>query len=671
MFQKKHIFSGWRSLKSGARLLRHGAPVLGVALVALLPSAHAELMTPLSESEFLNDVPIVLSVSRMPQRLDETPGSVTLLDRAMIRATGARDVADLLRFVPGFEVSSSFESNAPQASYHVSLKDYSNRVQVMVDGRSVYSPFLWGSTGPGLQAVAIDDIERIEVIRGTNAAAYGARAFLGMINIVTRDTVDTMGTTAHVAAGDNGIRDTLVRFGWGDNQARFRLTADQRIDSGLQGAGGTDRVDRFNFRGTLQATDIDRVDVRAGNTAITAGVGTKESDDAGLRNLGIDTSFVQLDWSRVLNVNEDFALQYSHMEESIKNQVPNTTYAGVLMNMGGRASADALMAQHTLRMRPDLSLIWGAELRQERVNSRVLYDTDAAFDTNFYRVFFNAQWHIVPSLVLNAGSMFERNSVSGDTTAPRTMLNWHLLPGQTLRYGVSKAYRPPSTFENFSNQVYRAASLAADGFPDGEYLNYKARGGLLPESVVSHEIGYLGTFDSLHLDVDVRIFDETSTNIIEEKRDANGYTKYYANIPGGNWSDLTVPRNSFGREFQLKWRPWQDGQWTLGHLWIDNGQLYPRNPSTSYSLMVTQRFAPGIHVSLMRSHTDAVKEMPYAGVPGPEVNRTDVRIAKDFRWSSRKGELSLVVQNVGPEYPDYAPNFLFARQAYVMLRLEN
>jgi iron complex outermembrane receptor protein len=480
-----------------------------------------------------------------------------------------------------------------------------------------------------------------------------------------------MGTTAHVAAGDNGIRDTLVRVGWGDNQARFRLTADQRMDDGLQGAGGKDRVDRFNFRGTLQATESDRLDVRAGKSVITAGVGTEGSDDAGLRNLGIDTSFVQLDWSRILNANEDFALQYSHMEESVKNQVPNTTYADVLMNMGGRSSSDALMAQHTVRMRQDLSWIWGTELRRERVASRVLYDTDAAFDTNFHRVFFNAQWHIVPSLVLNAGSMLERNSVSGDTTSPRAMLNWHLVPGQTLRYGTSRAYRPPSTFENFSNQVYRSASLAAAGFPDGEYLNYKARGGLLPESVTSREIGYLGTFDSLHLNVDVRIFDETSTNIIEETRAANGYTKYYANIPGGNWSDLTAQRNSFGREFQLKWRPWQEGQWTVGHLWIDNGQLYPRKPATSYSLLVTQRFAPGIHLSLMRSHTDAVKEMPYAGVPGPEVNRTDVRIAKDLRWGSRKGELSLVVQNVGPAYPDYAPNFQFVRQAYVMMRLEN
>jgi iron complex outermembrane receptor protein len=670
MRKENQIASGERRSPPVEKWRCH-APLFAMTLMCFIPPGHAQNMPPLSEREFLNDVPIVLSVSRMPQRLDETPGSVTILDRAMIRSTGARDVADLLRYVPGFEVSTSFESNAPQASYHASLKDYSNRVQVLVDGRSVYSPFLWGSTGPGLQAVALDDIERIEVIRGTNAAAYGARAFLGMINIVTRDTLDTMGSTAHIAIGDNGIKDTLVRLGWGDNQARFRLTADQRIDDGLRGAGGRDRVDRLNFRGTLQTTDSDRLDVRAGKSAITAGVGTEGSDDAGLRNLGIDTSFVQLDWSRVLNVNEDFALQYSHMEESIKNQVPNTTFTDVLMNMGGRSSSDALMAQHTVRIRPDLRWIWGAELRQEGVISRALYDTDASLETNFYRVFFNAEWHIVPSLVLNAGSMLERNSVSGDTTSPRTMLNWHPLPGQTLRYGTSRAYRPPGTFENFSHQVYRAASLAAVGFPGGEYLNYQSRGNLAPESIVSREIGYLGTFDNLQLDIDVRIFDETSTNIIEEKKASNGYTKYYANIPGGNWSDLTAPRNSFGREFQLKWRPWHDGQWTVGHLWIDNGQLYPRKPSTSYSLMVTQRFAPGIHFSLMHSHTDAVQEMPYVGVPGPEVNRTDLRIAKELHWGSRKGELSLVVQNIGPAYPDYAPNFQFVRQAYVMLRLEN
>jgi iron complex outermembrane receptor protein len=324
-----------------------------------------------------------------------------------------------------------------------------------------------------------------------------------------------------------------------------------------------------------------------------------------------------------------------------------------------------------VRLNPALHWIWGAELRQERITSRILYDTDEAFATNFYRVFFNAQWHIVPSLVLNAGSMLERNSVSGDTASPRTMLNWHLTSGQTLRYGVSKAYRPPSTFESFSNLVYRSASLAAAGFPNGEFVDFRSRVSLKPESVVSREIGYLGTFNSWGLDVDVRVFDETSTNIIEETRDVNGYTKYYVNIPGGNLSDLTALRNTHGAEFQLKWRPWQDGQWTLGHLLIDNGEVYPRTPATSYSLMFTQRFHQGIRFSLMHSHMDAVREMPNNGVPAPAVNRTDLRIAKELHWGHHKGELSLVVQNIGPTYADFDPNFQFVRQAYVMLRLEN
>ena len=657
--------------RTAARLRGVGYSLLTASVLGLLAPARAQSLPPLSEREFLNDMPIVLSVSRLPQRLDETPGAVTLLDRAMIRATGARDVADLLRYVPGFEVSSSFESNAPQASYHVNLKDYSNRVQVMVDGRSVYSPFLWGSTGPGLQAVAIDDIERIEVIRGTNAAAYGARAFLGMINIVTRDTVDTLGTTAHLARGDNGIQDTLVRLGWGDNQTRFRLTADQRPDSGLLGAGGRDRVNRVNFQGTIQATDRDRVDVRAGQSVISAGVGTEGSYGNGLRTRWIDTSFVQLDWSRILSVNADLAFQYSHMDEAIQDHVPHTTFTDVLMDRGGRAGSDNLMLQHTVRLAPNLRWISGAEIRQERITSRILYDTDAALETNFYRVFFNAEWQMAPSLVLNAGNMWERNSVSGDTASPRTMLNWHVVPGQTLRYGVSKAYRPPSTFENFSHLVYRSEQLAGAGFANGEFVDFKSRGGLVPESVVSREIGYLGTFDSLKLDVDVRLFEENSTNIIEEKKEPNGYTKYYANIPGGNIGELSAPLNIHGGEFQLKWRPWQDGQWTAGYLWIDNGRLYPRKPSNSYSLMFTQSFAPGMHFSLMHSHTDPVPEMPNNGVPGPAVNRTDLRIAKDLRWGTHKGELSLVVQNLGPAYLDYDPNFRFVRQTYVMLRLEN
>ena len=102
--------------------------------------------------------------------------------------------------------------------------EFTSRVQVLVDGRSNYSTYLTGSIGMGLQTVALTDIECIEVLRGSNSAAYGARAFLGVINIVTRDPVDTLGWQVSAAAGQNGVRDALARLGWGSDRAQFRLT---------------------------------------------------------------------------------------------------------------------------------------------------------------------------------------------------------------------------------------------------------------------------------------------------------------------------------------------------------------------------------------------------------------------------------------------------------------
>ena len=90
-----------------------------------------------TEMDFLGDMPIVLSVSRLAQRLDETPGAVTILDRNFIRQSGARDVADLLRVVPGFQTTTSFETDAPMATYHGRTDEWANRIQVLVDGRSI------------------------------------------------------------------------------------------------------------------------------------------------------------------------------------------------------------------------------------------------------------------------------------------------------------------------------------------------------------------------------------------------------------------------------------------------------------------------------------------------------------------------------------------------------
>ena len=633
------------------------------ALWGLAGFAAAQQAGAVSEKDYLDDVPVVLSVSRLPQRLDETPGAVTIIDRQIIRMSGARDVADLLRLVPGFRVSNSFESNTPQGSYHTSLSDYSNHMQVMVDGRSVYSVYMQGSTGPGLQAVALEDIERIEVHRGSNSAAYGARAFLGTINIVTRDPVDTQGAHVQAAAGDNGIRDALVRLGWGNDQTRFRLSADGREDDGLRGASGGARVQRVNLRADVRASSRDMVELRTGQSVVDAGVGFANQTGNAVRTRQIDTAFVQLDWKRNLDVDEDLAFQVSHTTEAIRDRFPYSPAPGLTINFGGRASNDNLSLQHTLRLNKALRLVWGGELRRETVVSRPLYDTDSAFVTDFSRVFGNAEWRLHPDLVVNAGALFERSSIAGEHLSPRAMLNWHPAEGHTLRYGVTQAFRPPSTYEKNANVRYYLAGALADSTD-------VARGAVMSEKVQTREIGYLAELPGRTLSLDLRVYEEQVRGLVKRVQ----YT-----LPGSGNGDQVFDYvngedfNIHGYEYQIKWKPWKDGQLIYGQALVDSTQSVGSGPIRAYgsqSLMLMQQLPAGYEFSLIYFQADAT-HFPGEDQSAPAFSRTDVRLARAMRLGGRRAELSLVVQNLGASYQDFLPGFRFHQQAYVMLRLEN
>ena len=635
--------------------------LLVVGLLGGASQALAQALETVSEKDFLAEMPIVLSVSRLPQRLDETPGAVTILDRNMIRLSGARDVADLMRLVPGFRVSDSFESGAPQVSYHNNIVTFANRIQVLVDGRSVYSPFMLGHTGAGLQTVAIEDIERIEVLRGSNSAAYGARAFLGTINIVTRDPVDTLGLGGSLASGDNGINDARASLGWGSDTANFRLGVDRRADKGLFGASGPDIISRVNFRGDLQLGAGDALEVRAGQARVEAGVGVAGTAGNNARQRSTETAFVQLDWRRSLSAGEDIAVGFAHSDEANIDNFPYVLLPGLSLDFGGRASTDQLSFQHTLRLNSKLRTVWGAELRQERVTSLALYNTDAALVTDFSRLFGNAEWRLLPDLLLNAGGMLEKSSLRGDSFSPRVMLNWQLADGQTLRWGVSQAQRPPTTFEKFSDVRYyfNGALVGA---------TWKARGGVQPEKILAREIGYLGDFPRWGLNLDVRLFHEAVQDSIKFK-------DYVGAIDG-----IPLPLKDFanvenfqiqGIEYQLKWQPWRGAQVVLNQSlvdssWTDDGSLtYKPKPYLSSGLMLMQKLPGGAELSLMYHQTDAtnfpggIGQLPGDTGMAPAMSRTDLRLAYPLRFGAKRGEVSFVVQNLGPANPDFLLEFKF------------
>ena len=636
-------------------------------------ATQAQGLMPVTEKDFLSELPIVLSVSRLPQRQDETPGAVTVLDRNMIRLSGARDVADLLLLVPGFQSSASFEGDAPQASYHGGFSSYAGRIQVLIDGRSAYSPFLFGSVAPGLQTVAIADIERIEVLRGSNSAAYGARAFLGVINIVTRDPADTLGLRAGVTAGENGVRDAQASFGWGQDNASFRLGVDRRGDDGLKGSNGRNLVNRINFRADVRPVQGDELQLRLGGLAIASGVGFAGNVDRPLHERSFDSGYLQLDWRRNLGADSDLALSYAHTDETFRDNfffaLP-APFNGVIIDFGGRASGDSLALQHTVRLNPELRFVWGGELRRESVVSKPLYNTDDPQQTQFTRLFGNMEWRATRDLVFNAGGLLERSSKSGDSFAPRLMANWHAADGQTLRAGVSKAYRPPSTFESSSNERFMASGVLFQ-------IESLSRGTAQPESVVAREIGYLGEFPRQGVSVDVRLFHEQIGGIIRRASYAlPPGTQLVQSASGVSLTTDYVNAEDFairGLEYQLKWRPWAGTQLTFNQAWTnidsrDAGAALAA-PKLASTLMWTQKLPRGIDLSLIH-HERGPMTLQGSSVQFP-MRRTDVRLGMPLQLGKQRGDLALVVQNLGSAYQDFNGSFQFQRRAFVTLQLDN
>ena len=142
--------------------------VVGIGLGSgIVPAANA--LEDRDRSDW-SDPPLVLTPSRLPQRLDEAPNAMTVIDRAMIEASGARRLEEVLRLVPGFQVGHKY-NNQPTVAYHGLSDEFARRVLVLVNGQRIFQ-YSGGGVDWNNLPIPLQDIERIEVIRGPSAAAY-------------------------------------------------------------------------------------------------------------------------------------------------------------------------------------------------------------------------------------------------------------------------------------------------------------------------------------------------------------------------------------------------------------------------------------------------------------------------------------------------------------------
>jgi iron complex outermembrane receptor protein len=624
----------------------------------------------LSEEEFTAELPVVLTASRLAQPLDEAPAAVTIIDRQMIDASGARNLSEVFRLVPGFLVG--FESgHAHVVTYHGLADKSSPRLQVLVDGRSVYLPSFGGVSWSDLPLV-LDDVERIEVIRGPNAASYGANAFLATINIITRNSAADPGGFVRASAGSNHIRDGVLRAAGGEGNLHYRLTTGYQEDNGYAHVVDSRVIRQITGRLDRNGEHND-LEFQFGYNDGPRGVGQIGSLTDVPRNEEITSRFEQLRWRHRLDGGGDISLQYYHVHHEWDDRyqtqpipIPIPPFSVVLpIALDVRSDRYDIELQHTLSPWSAVRVVWGMGARQDENLSPNYLGTPATVKDHLYRLFTNVEWRAMENLVVNAGAMYEKYDITGSDVSPRLAMNYHLQPGHTLRVAVSRADRQPVAFEEQSNE--RICADPACTYFDQLYLS---SGHLRPERIDSSEIGYLGRLTPA-FNVDLRLFRDQLFDLISDYK-----RPYPADLVNGKTFDFRNGGKAalFGTELQLQYQPRHETRVILA---LANTQIrsndfdsfYSKSvPRNNLSLLALRDLSPAWQVSTAFYYQDKMQFI--GGDPLGVLRRLDLRLARRFTVADGRGEVAIILQNVLGSQTAYSVETLNAQVGYCTLSFQ-
>ena len=618
--------------------------ILGFVLVSASPvitwAADPALLT---EQEFLADLPVVLTATRLAQPQAEAPAAVTVIDRQLLEASGVRNLSEVFRLVPGFQVG--FENGHRHVvAYHGLADEFSRRLQVLIDGRSVYLPSFGGVSWSDLP-ISLDDIERIEVIRGPNAVTYGANSFLAIINIITRHSAADRGTFVRATAGSNDIREGVLRMAGGDGDVSYRLTTGYQQDDGFDERIDSRIITYLNGRMDVRLGIRDDIEFQFGYNEGPRGRG-KTGDILDIpRDQEITSRFQQIRWRHRLESGNEIAVQlyYNHHEsdEQVLSQ-PIPLLGGFRIPVSYDVTSERYdgEVQHTLGLGESLRLVWGIGARLDRVEWPGFLGSAEPLDNSNYRLFANFEWRATQRLLLNLGLMAENSDITGYDLSPRLAANYQVLPGHTLRASVSSATRQPVLIEEKGNARF-CLNTACTLFNQAFYSS----GNLDPERILSNELGYLGRL-SPSLTLDVRFFRDQVTRLI------SGFDDTYAD----HWDNEAINfRNRdkamiTGTELQLNWQPERSTRVILGYANVriesnDLDSAYSQSaPRNSVSLLGLQELGGGLLASAAFYYQDEMKYIDESSIGVSR--RLDLRLAQRFRLADGQAEAAIVLQNV-------------------------
>jgi iron complex outermembrane receptor protein len=694
----------------------------GLLATLLTNSGNAsEEILAFTESYFYDDLPVVLSASRLAQSQSNTPTAMTVIDKKMIQASAALNLPDLLRLVPGFTVG-FLSGTSATVSYHGHADEYARDMQVLIDGRSIYDPLYGGIPWPELY-LSLDEILRIEVIRGPNAAAYGSNSYAGVINIVTERPADLPGTMLSLTTGYEKTR--IVEAAHSDSVGKldYRVSTSYKEDEGFDNRDDSARTKWLKFD-TNYNLDF--------NNSIRSIVGVSYSNyDEGLpgllqteRELDNQYNYQFIEWSRVLSEKNKISLQFYHNYYSVDDLNIFPTFSDQIISLdqlqgfdesmrtdifaytlsGGLYDFDALLEalnmtdspmlfswiglkshrydlefEHTSEPIDDLRIAWGVGARHDRGESYFLLQDEAPISRDLYRLFLNTEWYATPTTVINAGSMVEKFEGKDYVISPRFGINHHLTPTSTFRISGSRSFRMPTIYEDNAH-----LSVYLDSKEDEFNTWVISTRELEPQQIERVELGYFGNFTEYGINLDLCLFHEKYTNIIDQ------YIHFDLDDPDRGITDAVALQvlnqlhslyqegaftyTNFGEveidgiEFEIDFRPTNRDLVFIGmsYLNISGNELkrikegvasFRENadvkiPRRTFSLIASHRFDDGLSASTAYYFTDEM-EWPGVGDAVPNFSRLDLKLNKHFEVSGRSIDISLILQNLHEENIDF------------------
>ena len=393
----------------------------------------------------------VTSVSKKAQKLSDSPAAVFVITRDDVRRSGATSIPEALRLAPGIDVA-RIDANKWAIGSRGFNGRFANKLLVMVDGRTVYSPLFSGVYWEA-KDVMLEDLERIEVIRGPGATLWGANAVNGVINIITRHAVDTQGVLVAVAAGDEEKGNASIRIGgeFGEGgYGRAYLKGLKRDEfarpSGDAAGDGWDMIqsgfrmdfqpsykNSYTLQGDFYSGDIDQEIILPELVPPSYLLGIDDSADTeGWNMLGR--------WRHTQSSSSEFTLQ-AYYDSNDRDEA--------LMEISDETFDIEL--QHSIVLGGRHSIVWGLGYRHidSDISSNVFSVTGSERRTDdLFNFFFQDEITLIEDeLRLTFGSKVERNDYTGTEIQPSARLMWTPASGHKLWFSASQAVRTASRAE--------------------------------------------------------------------------------------------------------------------------------------------------------------------------------------------------------------------------------